>query len=264
MRLTGHGTQGSGPALASPFAPSVGSATTGSGSLSAASSQDGFGPFAHGQPAELFDPDAPADDDADFGGESYTAAPRRSVAGQGDGSARSGTSGTRTSSAGTGAQAPAAYYQHAHAHTPALHSPLSPYADAPVPAMPLVDEGVTKRTKKRRKSRPHALSVSGSSGSASASSSSRAQPLSPPPAPSPGPGARVAGPFEGFPGDFGSQEFSGAAHAGFEMDAGAELPAKTLGRREDVPATGFPSVGLGGVERRKSDAGVFLARRGDE
>ncbi|KAI0747231.1 hypothetical protein C8Q80DRAFT_1345432 [Daedaleopsis nitida] len=65
--------------------------------------------------------------------------------------------------------------------------------------------------------------------------------------------------FRGLPGGFSSSELASGVHA--EEDAAAAEQRK---RSEYLPVTGFPSVGFRGPERRGSDMGVFLARRGDE
>ena len=265
-------SQGSGPVLSgaplSPFAPSLTSGTgsgTGTGSVSGGS--DGFGPFAQGRPTELFDPDAapPPDDDADFGAESYTARPRKSGAPPGSSDTRSSSAGTGTNSRGYAGAGYLAQVQHAHA--PALHSPLSPYGESPFGDAPLSSPTVArvdgeKRKKQRRKSRPAALSVSGSS--ASASTGGGAALVSPPMASSLVGVLSPRDDFEGFPGEFGAQELAG----GVEMDGAGEVsgmaPPVEAEEGGYTPVVGFPSTGLRGFERRKSDAGVFLARRGDE
>ncbi|KAI0747229.1 hypothetical protein C8Q80DRAFT_1272005 [Daedaleopsis nitida] len=273
-----EGFQGSGPlshALPSTFAPSL---TSGTGSGSITSSQD-FGPFAQGQPVEPFDPDAAeaarhaadADaDGADFGGESYTSRPRKSKSTGGSGTMT--TSDTRSSSSrGTGSNSngyaytsgtgtgsgPAPYNHQFMAHQPYSPSPLSPSSDS-VPPSPLSAAG-EKEPKKRRKSKskPNALSVSHSTSSQSATASSL---LSPPPSTTVfAPAIAAADDFEGFPGAFSSSELASGVHA--EEDAAAAEQRK---RSEYLPVTGFPSVGFRGPERRGSDMGVFLARRGDE
>ncbi|KAH9930434.1 uncharacterized protein BXZ73DRAFT_47665 [Epithele typhae] len=274
-----EGFQGSAPF--SPFSPSVGSGTgTGTGSVTSSQSHsDGFGPFAHGQPTQHFDPDAFADDDpdgdgADFGGETYAATPRGAKPGR---SSHSGgtrtTSDTRSSSTDSGSRGTggsAGYAGHPHlAQQPYVHSPLSPYAEDSFPA-PELDGAVgggEKKRKKRRKSRPAELVVDPGMDIDAEGPLSSTMIVSPPTAardrvlvsPAPGTGLSVA--FEGFPGDFASRKLRGV---------GAELaaPSAATGQPAEAytPVTGFPSAGLrgSGMPRRKSDAGVFLARRGDE
>ncbi|KAL1941798.1 hypothetical protein VTO73DRAFT_6798 [Trametes versicolor] len=275
-----EGFQGSGPVygIDGPFSPSLGS---GSGSMSVSDSQD-FGPFAQGQLSQPFDADAALEeeaeaegDGADFGAESYTRRPRRSTITGG----RSGTSETRSTSTGTGSNsqqyqyAGVAPYNHQFiAQQPIPHSPLSPASEV-VPPSPLSStNGARKHRRKSTRPKSHSVSVSNSGSSASATASQTASLVSPggsePPAAA---GPRVFTPghaprlslapvprgaedeFEGIPGDFGVQEL--------QMDAGAVEQKDDGGH---VPVASFPSVGLRGIQRTKSDMGVFLARRGDE
>ncbi len=74
--------------------------------------------------------------------------------------------------------------------------------------------------------------------------------------------------FEGFPGNFGSSDLR-AVQAGGQMidmhDPDTDVLEHEQPKKVDyLPVTGFPSAGLRGIERRNSDMGVFLARRGDE
>ncbi|KAI0824936.1 hypothetical protein BC628DRAFT_1321592 [Trametes gibbosa] len=294
-----EGFQGSGPAydLGGPLSPSLGS---GSGSMSVSDSQD-FGPFAQGQFAQPFDTDAALaaeaeaeGDGADFGAESYTRRPRRSTLTGG----RSGTSDTRSSSTGTGSNsqtyphphpsASVAPYNHQYLAQQQQHpmprSPLSPVAPGSdsVPPSPGVaahasasDVGNGMKKHRRKSTRPKAqsISVSVSGSSASATASQTASLVSPVPSEAPVV-PRVYTPqqlsfaapmaqddFEGFPGDFGVQELQmGSGTHTFE----AVAPQKGAAPVSAVPEATFPSVGLRGIQRTKSDMGVFLARRGDE
>ncbi|PIL26857.1 hypothetical protein GSI_11037 [Ganoderma sinense ZZ0214-1] len=315
-----EGFQGSGPAYGAgmPFSPSVGSGTgTLSDSLTTSSQQE-FGPFAHGQPVEPFDPDAAEAareaaeaeaDGADFGGESYTSRPRKSKSKKNrsaHGAGTMSTSDTRSSissSRGTGSQGgtgtgPAPYNHQflaslqAPTHVPGVpRSPLSPFEDS-APASP-VSPNVTERKKRRKsaksssKSHAASLSVSTSSQSATASASATASSLaSPPPSATAHPSApRIASHddgdddgFEGFPGDFSNGDIPAAGSGGAMVDihAGGEHGEEQEGREAEaeaeakrdayVPVARFPSAGFSRTSSssRTSDAGVFLARRGDE
>ncbi|KAI0646690.1 hypothetical protein C8Q79DRAFT_685347 [Trametes meyenii] len=296
-----EGFQGSGPAfgLSEPFSPSLGS---GSGSMSVSDSQD-FGPFAQGQLAHHFDPDvaiaaqdaAEAEaDGADFGGESYTSRPRKSKSKpRSGGSGTQTTSDTRTSSTGAGsnshsypyalAQGGVAPYNHQFlAQQPPSGVPRSPLSlltpgteGADVPPSPNASSNGAKKHRRkstRPKSHSVSVSVSGSGSSQSATASQTASIVSPPPSDAPALAPRVFAPghahgrslsvvedFEGFPGDFGGvQELQGGAPA-YPNDGGDMK--KDEGH---LPVASFPSVGLRGIQRTKSDMGVFLARRGDE
>ncbi|KAI0777801.1 hypothetical protein BD413DRAFT_610099 [Trametes elegans] len=269
-----EGFQGSGPAPpfgGAPFSPSLGSGS-GSLSLSVSDSQD-FGPFAQGQLARPFDADAALAaeaesagrdgdaDGADFGAESYTRRPRHgSKARAGGSGGTQTTSDTRSSGTrrtGSDSYAFATPYNHQflaqqqqQQYQPQT-SPLSPYTQSdgvpPSPGAPAPVNGAQNKQKKKHRRRstraePTSASVtgSGSGSSPSATASQTASLVSPPPSE---PAPRVFTPadgFEGFPGALGGH----APHP----DAGAA----------------FPSVGLRGIERTKSDMGVFLARRGDE
>ncbi|KAH9848988.1 hypothetical protein C2E23DRAFT_738097 [Lenzites betulinus] len=277
-----EGFQGSGPAydLGGPLSPSLGS---GSGSMSVSDSQD-FGPFAQGQLAHPFDADAAlaaeadADGDgADFGAESYTRRPRP---------ARSGTSDTRSSSTGTGSQT----YPHPHPHPQAQYNhhflaqqqqqqpiprsplaPIAPGADSAPPSPAAASASGGGKKPRRKSTRPKAQSISVSvSGSSASQTASLVSPVAsePPFVPrvyTPQQPAFAAAPaqddFEGFPGDFGVQEMQ---LGGGLPTFGADAPQKSIAPDGAVPEATFPSVGLRGIQRTKSDMGVFLARRGDE
>ena len=298
-----------------PFSPSVGSGTgTLSVSDSVTSSQQEFGPFAHGQPVEPFDPDAAEAareaaeaeaDGADFGGESYTSRPRKSKSKSSHGAGTMSTSDTRSSSSrGTGSQGythvhsghgqGAAPYNHqflaslqAPTHVPGIpRSPLSPLSfshshdggsvpSSPVPASPNVTERKKRRKSKSSKSHATSLSISTSSQSATATASSL---TSPPPSALAHPSAtapRIVAhddDFEGFPGDFGvgnGDVPAGGAMVDFHAGTGGEngeQQGEAGAKRDDayVPVARFPSAGFSRTASRTSDAGVFLARRGDE
>ncbi|KAM5541889.1 hypothetical protein V8D89_004618 [Ganoderma adspersum] len=311
-----EGFQGSGPAYGTgmPFSPSVGSGTgTLSVSDSVTSSQQEFGPFAHGQPVEPFDPDAAEAeaDGADFGGESYTSRPRKSKSKSksSHGTGTMSTSDTRSSSSrGTGSQGythvhpghgqGAAPYNHqflaslqAPTHVPGIpRSPLSPLSfshshdgdsgsapSSPAPASPNVTERKKRRKSKSASSKSHAtsLSISTSSQSATATASSLTSPppsaLAHPSATAPRIVAHDDG-FEGFPGDFGGGGVpAGGAmvdlHAGEGGNGAQQEEQEEANRKRDdayVPVARFPSAGFSRTASRTGDAGVFLARRGDE
>ncbi|KAI1784658.1 hypothetical protein LXA43DRAFT_196745 [Ganoderma leucocontextum] len=309
-----EGFQGSGVlyGATSPFSPSVGSGT-GTVSDSITSSQQEFGPFAHGQPVEPFDPDAAEAareaaeaeaDGADFGGESYTSRPRKTKSRSSHGTGTMSTSDTRSSSSrGTGSQGytpvhpgqGVAPYNHQFlaslqvpTHIPGIpRPPLSPLsqdddAAAAAPSSP-VSPNVTER-RKRRKPKPKSKSkspaaspsISTSSQSATATTATSSDLTSPPPSelahPSaPAPRIVSQDDFEGFPGDFSNGEIPASGGAMVDLHAagededeagvGEEAEAK---RNAYVPVAGFPSTGFRRTESRTGDAGVFLARRGDE
>ena len=291
------GSQGSGPLYdgpLQPFSPSLGS---GSGSQSVSDSQE-FGPFAQGQLSQPFDADAAlaaeaeADDGADFGGESYTRRPRKSTSGGGSRgmSGTQTTSDTRSSSTGTShshsysysfAQGGVAPYNHQFLaqqpqHTmPMPRSPLSPHSDG-VPASPGASlNGAKKHRRKSTRSKAHSVSVAGSGSGSSHTPSATASLVSPPGSDAPAPASparhRPQDGFEGFPGELGhahDQELQASVPASTEEVPREELEADvdTTPQRKSEPLSvaSFPSVGLRGVQRTKSDMGVFLARRGDE
>ncbi|OBZ78178.1 hypothetical protein A0H81_02712 [Grifola frondosa] len=205
-----------------------------SGSMSATDSLE-FGPFAQVQ-GEL-DADADADaDGADFGAESYTR-PKSHSASTGTGTSSTSDSRSRTSdSRSYHSNGDPTRYNHHYLSQQSQPHPPSPLSPKP---------------KSKRKS-----SKSKSTSSTSQSPSLRSPPLSDVASPRvfahasahllPGiPDAETDEHFEGFPGEI--------------------VPPTP--KREDSPsvaAEAFPSVGLRGVQRTKSDMGVFLARRGDE
>ncbi|KAI0327640.1 hypothetical protein GY45DRAFT_1327417 [Cubamyces sp. BRFM 1775] len=291
-----EGFQGSGPVYGGPlqpFSPSLGS---GSGSQSVSDSQD-FGPFAQGQLSQPFDADAAlaaeaeADDGADFGGESYTRRPRKSTSGSGSRgmSGTQTTSDTRSSSTGTShshsysysfAQGGVAPYNHQFLAQQPQHtapmprsplSPLSPGSDG-VPASPGASlNGAKKHRRKSTRSKAHSVSVTGSNSSHTPSAT--ASLVSPPGSDAPASRNRPEDGFEGFPGELGhththDQELQ-ASVPGYPIETAPEeleTDVDTTPQRKSEPLSvaSFPSVGLRGVQRTKSDMGVFLARRGDE
>ncbi|KAH9948062.1 hypothetical protein B0H21DRAFT_292025 [Amylocystis lapponica] len=219
-----EGFPGSGPASVSMLRAAVGSAS-GSGSMSP--SVDEFGPFADGRAhAPLDDADV---DGADFGAETYA---RRVPRG-----ASSGTGSDSHSHSRTDSQLDPAAYNHHY------------LSQQPAPAEPQ-----RKKKRKSAKGRSQSSKQSESSHEPSLLSSHSPSITSPPPD-SVGflePDIVFADDqFEGFPG--GGLE---AAHAEEQ-----ELVAKV---NEPGAEGGFPSAGLRGFQRRKSDMGVFLARRGDD
>ncbi|OSD02582.1 hypothetical protein PYCCODRAFT_1477573 [Trametes coccinea BRFM310] len=175
-------------------------------------------------------------------------------------------------------------------------SPLSPGTDSvpPSPGMGAPPGANGEKKKHRRKStrsKAHSVSVAGSgSGSSnghsqSATASQTASLVSPSQSDALGPAPRVFSPaahaqdFEGFPGGFGEhahahdgeQELRAPVHSAFgdgegdeEDDAGERRRKERARASEHLAVASFPSVGLRGVQRTKSDMGVFLARRGDE
>ena len=225
----------------------------------------------------------------------------KSSRGNGTGTMSMSTSDTRSSSSrGTGSQS---YHHPGHGNGPApynhqflasLHvpthapgagiprpplSPLSQDADADadgVPPSPMSPH-VTER-KKHHKSKPkpksHAASLSLSTSSQSATASATASELtSPPPSELPHPHPRIVPAqddnFEGFPGDFSNGE-TPAGGAMVDLHAG-EDEAQQAAKRDAydyVPVARFPSAGFGRTnsssKNSNGDAGVFLARRGDE
>ncbi|KAI9061569.1 hypothetical protein FKP32DRAFT_1604773 [Trametes sanguinea] len=174
-------------------------------------------------------------------------------------------------------------------------SPLSPDTDSVPPSpgagVPPIANGERKKKHRRKsaRSKAHSVSVAGSaSGSSngrsqSATASQTASLVSPLQSDAPGPAPRVFSPahaqdFEGFPGGFGEhapgaeqeQELRAPVHGAFGEGEGEGEEDEERARKERARASAhlavasFPSVGLRGVQRTKSDMGVFLARRGDE
>ncbi|KAH9830087.1 uncharacterized protein C8Q71DRAFT_787178 [Rhodofomes roseus] len=225
-----EGFPGSGPALG---AQSVG---PGSGSVSTGSPfEEEFGPFAHG--------DDVVEEDADFGAETYVRRVPNGV--PVGGSASDSQSRTSASISNTDYLR---YNHHYLSQASPLPSPaLSSGADAPVPP------------KKKKRSRGKSLS-SKQSDERSHSTSSLLTSQSPSlPSPPPNqtafdqPGTAIApiaesdSHFEGFPGGT------------------LDLAREHAIAQEDAKEPGdFPSIGLRGVQRTKSDMGVFLANRGHE
>ncbi|OCH84779.1 hypothetical protein OBBRIDRAFT_821763 [Obba rivulosa] len=227
-----EGFQGSG-AVPYDFSPGPGTAS-GSGTLSVTDEgfMEDFGPFTQGAPHPPPDDD---DADADFGAETYTRrTAHHTLVGAGTDSR-----GSRTS--GSGSNSYSYPYPHPYPVDPAPynHHYLS---QPPTPVYATPPAGVPPREKRnKRGSRTHSV----------ASHSTHSTSLrSPPPGlltpgtalPPPGGVELVCGP-EGGPGG---------------------APGQELLQKEAPAAEGaFPSVGLRGVQRTKSDMGVFLARRGE-
>ena len=220
-----------------------------------------------------FDPDAAeaaeaeAADGADFGGESYTSRPRKSKSKSLGGSGTMSNSDTRSSSSRAtstgfaGAGAGPAPYNHQFIAQQHQSTPRSPLSES-VPSSPMspISPNGDKEKKKRRKSKSKtsmSLSISHSTSSQSATASSLMSPPPDVPEHLPAIAGNGADDFEGFPGDLGPSEL---LVTGSEEAVEEERPRKA----EYLPVSGFPSVGLRGIERKNSDMGVFLARRGDE
>ncbi|KAI0945124.1 hypothetical protein AcV7_001747 [Taiwanofungus camphoratus] len=232
---------------------------SGSGSMSPISSPysspftEEFGPFAQGQSSIPEDDDA---DGADFGAESYT---RRSA----HGAASETGSGSRSASNSNSNTDPSRYTRgHISQQLTQLPSPTFPGAS-----------GEPQRKKKRRSTKLRPLSSKHSDSPSTTSQSpslntSQSPSLSSPSADHSSFSPDIAfptnsqthlmhsmdGQFEGFPGD--------------TLDIAHEYNHKQKNLRltseGSFPSTGLPSIGLHGVQRVKSDMGVFLARRGEE
>ncbi|KZT07905.1 uncharacterized protein LAESUDRAFT_87887 [Laetiporus sulphureus 93-53] len=227
-----QGFQGSGPGRV-PYEAS--DPTSGSGSASLAGSHfiEEFGPFAQAEPEE-------PEDDADFGAEDYTrAAPNAATAGGSASDSRSRTSASNSNS-NTGSS------RHHHYH----------FSQGSAPILPALSSEPSDRKKKRKSTRSKSLSSKLSEAHSHSSASATQSPSipSPPPEqptfdlPAIAASHETDGQFEGFPG--GTLDLA-------REQANAQEGAKA--------ASGpFPSVGLRGIQRTKSDMGVFLARRGEE
>ncbi|PCH44651.1 hypothetical protein WOLCODRAFT_139124 [Wolfiporia cocos MD-104 SS10] len=187
-----------------------------------------FGPFAQAQPGAVLGDDDDADvDGADFGAEPYThRAPVSGSAGDRFSDSRSRTSATNSTS---NADSPRHSYHPSQPHDPLL-------------------------SQKSRSARSKSVS---SKKSASQSTASQSASLpSPPPDATVFPQAEIAGalsanaeePFEGFPG--GTLDLA-REHANVAVESTKSVNVD------------FPSVGLRGIQRTKSDMGVFLANRGE-
>ncbi|CCM01341.1 uncharacterized protein FIBRA_03391 [Fibroporia radiculosa] len=172
----------------------------------------------------ILEDDAEADG-ADFGGESYA---HHTPHG-----ASSGGSDSRSRTSGSNSNADPSQYNHHYLsqHQPPPISPLPTNPEAP-------------RQKKRRSTLIKSVS---SKQYETLSATSQSTSLSSPPANQTEFAPHEESAFEGFPGGTLDLALS-HAHA----------------QEAKVPEDGFPSVGLRGVQRTKSDMGVFLARRGDE
>lgn len=223
-----EGFPGSGPA------PGVQSIGPGSGSVSTGSPfEEEFGPFAQG--------DDTVEEDADFGAETYIRrAPNGTSAG---GSASDSQSRTSASMSNVDSSRHNHYYL---SQTPPLPSPALPSgADA---------QGTPKKKKRSRgKSLSSKQSDERSHSTSSLLTSQSPSLPSPPPtqitfeqsATTVAPIAESDGQFEGFPGG--------------TLDLARE---QAIAQEISKDSGSFPSVGLRGIQRTKSDMGVFLANRG--
>ncbi|CDO72833.1 hypothetical protein BN946_scf185002.g18 [Trametes cinnabarina] len=175
-------------------------------------------------------------------------------------------------------------------------APLSPDIDSVPPSPTPAPNGAKKHRRKSTRSKAPSVatagtaSVSSNVSSQSATASQTASLISPPQsdAPDAAPGRpRIFAPshglgFEGIPDGFGEhahedvQERHAPVHravfdggdGGFAEDADEEAEVEAERVRKERPraaeplaVASFPSVGLRGVQRTKSDMGVFLARR---
>ena len=222
--------QGSGPA---PGNPPTG---PGSGSISTASPyEEEFGPFAHGDDA--------LEDDADFGAGTYVRrAPTGASAGGSDSQSRTSASMSNVDTS--------RYNHHYLSQVSPLPSPLPAAVDA---------ETVPKKKKRSRgKSLSSKQSDERSHSTSSLPTSQSPSLPSPPPTqtvfeqPAVAPITESTSQFEGFPG--GTLDLA-REHA---------LAQEATKATDAFPSTGLPSVGLRGVQRTKSDMGVFLANRGEQ
>lgn len=188
-----------------------------------------FGGFEQGQLAHerMFDDFDDADDHgADFGAATYTK--RATSNSNGSGS----ESRSRTSASGSNAD-PTRYNHHYPSQPQPHHSRSNTVDNTSVPPLLLSMEGTPRRKKKSKSGRSSRHSVSSTSQSTSLAS--------PPP-------QQGTFPFNAAP--MLVSDENGVIQA-YPQDA--------------TPTNGFPSVGLSGAMRRKtSEAGVFLARRGDD
>ncbi|EPT05817.1 hypothetical protein FOMPIDRAFT_1039569 [Fomitopsis schrenkii] len=225
-----EGFPGSGPSLSD---PSVG---PGSGSLSTASPfEEEFGPFAQGEDA--------LEDDADFGAETYV---RRATTGA---SASGSDSQSRTSASLSNVDN-SRYHHHYLSQVSPLHSPLPATADA----------GAAPKKKKRSRGKSLSSKQSDEHSNSASSLLTSQSPSLPSPPPTQiafeqstiAPIAESGSQFEGFPG--------GTLGLAREQALAQEATKAT----DAFPSTGLPSVGLRGVQRTKSDMGVFLANRGEQ
>lgn len=220
--------QGSGPSLNNPLEG------PGSGSFSTASPYDeDFGPFAQGE--DTFE------DDADFGAETYV---RRTPTGA---SASGSDSQSRTSASLSNVDT--SRYDHRY---------LSKVSPSPPPAVADAEAAPKKKKRSRGKSLSSKQSDDHSNSASSLPTSQSPSLPSPPPTQAAFEQASVApiaeshSQFEGFPGG--------------TLDLAREqaLAQEATKASEAFPSTGLPSVGLRGVQRTKSDMGVFLANRGKQ
>ncbi|KAF9818055.1 hypothetical protein IEO21_03016 [Rhodonia placenta] len=225
-----EGIPGSGPNAVSELG-------SGSGSATSSPFVDDFGPFMQSQTVAALDDDDADADGADFGAESYARRPTQGGSSGGIGS----DSRSRTSGSGSRSRAGSVQYSQHH-----LSQGQQSSAD---PA---------QKQRKRRLTRSKSLSSKQSESTSDPTSQSISLP-SPPADRAAFAQPDVAGlsvhheenEFEGFQG--GTLDLA-LEHANVKQDAKAT----------NAGVQDFPSVGLRGVQRTKSDMGVFLARRGDE
>ncbi|EMD34627.1 hypothetical protein CERSUDRAFT_116801 [Gelatoporia subvermispora B] len=222
-----EGFQGSGAAPYS-FSPGPGTAS-GSGTLSVTDEgfTEDFGPF---NQAVVSPHVGEEDNDADFGAETYTRPNSNHTMSAGASDSR----GSRTSGSISVANShvtDAAYYNH-HYVSQQPQAPGTPNSSVAFPR---------ENRKKKRSSRAQSI----------ASHSTQSTSLrSPPP-------GQLSIPSGGIP----ARENGEIAHSTRQSMPSQELSQKST---PVTPSEGsFPSVGLRGVQRTKSDMGVFLARRGE-
>ena len=222
--------QGSGPEYGQIPSPFRHYSTDGS-DMSSPHPHEEFGPFQQGlfQAPALIDrreSEETEADGADFGAENYNRRARSSGGSGGAGSdSRSGTSASLSN-------ADLARYEHYTSQRLGSlpHTPLSPQ-DTYVEATP------TKKKKSRKSGRHSTSTASQSTG-----------PVSPPP--------QVQ--------SFAPQPMIATPDNGYEGQQQTVIPEAAVNSVEQSKTTGFPSTGLrGGMSRKNSEAGVFLARRGD-
>jgi len=230
-----EGFQGSGPEYGHIPSPFRHYATDGS-DMSSPHTHEEFGPFEHGQlfQAPVVLPRQESEeaemDGADFGAENYN---RRAPGGSSNGGGSDSRSGTSASMSNIGSSRHHRQYsyQQPSTHGGAPFSPLSPQ-----------DPDVTPtQRKKSRKSARHSISTT--------SQSTGSGPMSPPL------------PAQGF----APQPLIATPENGYDYRLPGMGPDSVDSFVDSNAVSAFPSTGLlrGGMRRKNSEAGVFLARRGD-
>ncbi|GBE89253.1 hypothetical protein BKA93DRAFT_807404 [Sparassis latifolia] len=240
-----EGFQGSGSGYPTSYNKGPGS---GSGSMSFPGSPftEEFGPFMEGQQVA---PDDDGDAGADFGAESYTRPATHSTSSGTGSDSRSRTSASVSNSNSTSNVDPSRYNHHYLTQQPA---PLASPTFRSSPQQPH-----KKQKRRSTKSKSHSAKQSESSGSHSPSLlTSQSPSIQSPPADRAFAQPEIAAP------PF-SEDAPEAQLNGFSSAALRPQGQKVLSVPSPVDE-GFPSVGLRGLQRTKSDMGVFLARRGDD